>query len=152
MNVPAATFHIAAINTFLAGWTSNGTALRTPVKLENMDRLLTTVDGQTTIAEPPANNNWVDFLIFEDAIGQVDFGSTTNHGSNIGTLEAHIYVPRGQGTHGAKTLGDLAKAVLEKKVIAGVKTRVDEGSHGVGVIDRWYRYDVSVPYTRLVEV
>lgn len=149
MTVPAETFHSAAITAFMTAWTDDDTTLRTPVKLRNIPGCLTTVNGDTRIAEPPRDGAWVEFAIEEEGLGQTTFGSSGNNDSpTLGMLMVEIYVPKDSGERAAKAYGTQAKDALQKKTIGGVNTHAGKGPHVVGPVDVWYRFDVFVPYYR----
>lgn len=94
--------------------------------------------------EPKTNENWARLRIFEESANRMNIGQPPRH-RHTGLIILELYVPENTGTDEIRTMADTFSDLFREAAFNGIQCRAPNATP-VGVINGWYRYNVTVPY------
>ncbi len=145
------------IDRLLANWTDGGGLLRTPVNLENKERLITSTDGTQTIERAQVGQPWLRFGLrgLEDSQPYI---CPNNEIRVDGVAYWQMFVPEGDGTEDLDGYVDQIRALFQGARFGTMRcsrrrrptapARVAAAIAGTGTIpgQTWWRETVWIPF------
>ena len=130
----------------LTEWTDDDVNLRTPVSLENVEGLVTTVDQSGSISSAPVDAAWIRFGMQGLGDEQQDLCPNA-FVETRGLLAFQVFVPKGTGTNVMDTLTDQIRASFQRKVFGVVRTSTQRRATAPRDVEQWWMQTIWIPYT-----